>query len=435
MTTIVGGSAAPAPSADVGRRLERTASGLAGVFGFSVLSSLEGWPTIPGSVWELIQFISLVGALTILIARRQVLRIAPLTLGILGGYAALTLTSTIVLTPGDPAPVVWQKLLRGLVVGLTAYMLGSTRRQLRAMTWGAILGAAVVALGGVTGQVGLGALDPDSGRLAGPVGDPNFFAQFQAVGFALAARHAIRATPSLGRTGASIAAGLCLLAIVVSESRGGLIAAVVTLCLLIPAMGRPGRRRMIVAMIAAGAVILTTPTGDRLLRSPDSVSTTLGDGTAEDTAVAGRLSENIAAVRMFVDHPVLGVGYGGFPRRYLDYSFEIQIDDRTEEREAHNLHLEILAETGAVGALFWLGVVGVVLGGLATVRRTAPSGRLVVVADAWRLGFISFAITSVFLHDSFPNLQWFLVATALAVQEAAAQPDQIAPSRSGAVAP
>jgi O-antigen ligase len=397
--------------------LEGTASVIAAVFGFSVLASIDGWTTLPSALWELLHASSLAGAMSIVALRRQHLWHLPVAVTILVGYAALTLASTLVVT-GDPMPLIWQELVRAVMVGFTAYLLGSSLRQLNALTWGAVIGVAVVAIGAQGGHLGLDAVDPDNGRLAGPVGEPNFFAQFQAVGLTFGARLAIARLGPAGRVVAAGCAVLALQAIVTSESRGALVALAFTVMLVVSRRRGSRVRQAAVVLAIVGAVVLNTPAGDRLVRAPSAVSSTLATGQAEDGAVAGRLSENIAAVKMFVDHPVFGVGYSQYPDRYLEYSVEIQIDDRNEERESHNLHLEVLAETGIIGGLFWLAVIVWVLGATSRARRDASS-RMGVLADAWHLAFVNWLLTSIFLHDSFPELQWFLVGGALAAAEVA----------------
>ena len=60
-------------------------------------------------------------------------------------------------------------------------------------------------------------------------------------------------------------------------------------------------------------------------------------------------------------HPIMGVGPGNFEQHYLDYSSRIGIDPRAEERSAHSLYLESLAETGLVGSVPFFALIGVAL--------------------------------------------------------------------------
>ena len=59
----------------------------------------------------------------------------------------------------------------------------------------------------------------------------------------------------------------------------------------------------------------------------------------------------IVGLQMFADHPILGVGLGNYPLLYQQYSQRLGIDLRSEIRQAHNLYLEVAAETGLLGLL------------------------------------------------------------------------------------
>jgi hypothetical protein len=64
-----------------------------------------------------------------------------------------------------------------------------------------------------------------------------------------------------------------------------------------------------------------------------------------------RVGENLAALEMFRDHPVAGVGPDNFELRYPVYAQRVALDPRPEVRGAHSLYLESLAETGIIGTV------------------------------------------------------------------------------------
>lgn len=76
----------------------------------------------------------------------------------------------------------------------------------------------------------------------------------------------------------------------------------------------------------------------------------------------GRLDMWQSAVRIAVDHPIIGVGYGMFGRAFRDYRDPTIAQDKLAS--AHNLYLNTLAETGIVG------VVVAILLGIALVRAS-----------------------------------------------------------------
>jgi O-antigen ligase len=84
------------------------------------------------------------------------------------------------------------------------------------------------------------------------------------------------------------------------------------------------------------------------------------------------------AVRSFADHPLAGVGSGGFQAEWLR-----ERPFREGVRDAHSLYLETAAELGLVG----LALLALLLGGImAAARRTLPAlaGSVAALA-AWAL--------------------------------------------------
>ena len=77
------------------------------------------------------------------------------------------------------------------------------------------------------------------------------------------------------------------------------------------------------------------------------------DITDENYAVLERLAHWQAALGMAQDHPWLGVGFGNYEPAYADYAL---INWPYPLGHAHNYYLTILAETGVVGLLAYLGV-------------------------------------------------------------------------------
>ncbi len=71
------------------------------------------------------------------------------------------------------------------------------------------------------------------------------------------------------------------------------------------------------------------------------------------TASSNRYAYWKAALQTFADHPVAGVGTGGYAVQWLQRR---KIEDRV--RDAHSLELETLAELGLVGALLLAGAFG-----------------------------------------------------------------------------
>lgn len=74
-----------------------------------------------------------------------------------------------------------------------------------------------------------------------------------------------------------------------------------------------------------------------------------------DTSVSMRIDMWTGAWQMFLDHPGLGVGWGAFKFVYPAYNELIQQAGITIFH-AHNMYLNILAETGLIGFLLFMGI-------------------------------------------------------------------------------
>jgi O-antigen ligase len=133
-------------------------------------------------------------------------------------------------------------------------------------------------------------------------------------------------------------------------------------------------RILAVAVIVAGicGVLLYTPTRHRLIKLRGSLMR--GDYSA---VTSNRVPAAAATLEMFLDRPLLGLGPGVFAARYMPH--RLAIEDRHPEwiqlarenfGEAHNDHLQVLAETGIPGyALFAIVLISIAS---FTLRRTPP---------------------------------------------------------------
>jgi O-antigen ligase len=135
---------------------------------------------------------------------------------------------------------------------------------------------------------------------------------------------------------------------------------VFALVVVIAGWHRFGRRRLLFSL--AGGVLVTsvlamnfsTQFAGRVDRSLAALS---GDRAGLDVALAGRLSIWHAAVGMIEAHPVNGVGIRSFRDAYDQYAWPDDFFLRQGQGGAlfaHQIVLEVLSETGAIGLSFWL---------------------------------------------------------------------------------
>ena len=279
----------------------------------------------------------------------------------------------------------------------------------------------------------------DIPRAFGPVGDPNYFAQIllPVVAFAGAA---LRFETLARRRVASAGVLLSTLAAVgYTGSRGAAVALVLMLAVAL-AIGVLRMRHAVVAVLVGGVLLMAIPGyRERVISVAQfgSVTASAGDAGAADDAARSRATESLAALLAFADHPVVGAGPGVFPLLYQQYAPRVgyQVLEKgsgaeagsAPAREAHNLYLGIAADTGMVGLLAFLGLVGAILVPLLVaarrLRRIAPASA--AHAAALALALVGYLSAGLFLSLAYERYFWLLLGLAAATARLSrrAQPD------------
>ncbi len=266
-------------------------------------------------------------------------------------------------------------------------------------------------------------------RASGPLGDPNYYGQVLVVGLALAMVFARRETGGVQRVVALGAAAFMGYAILLTYSRGTMLAAMVVL--LAMAFMRYFRAWQVLTLIfVVVAVFAAVPSYAERFLSVSSVASATqqtGSDPEADQSTQSRATEMRAAANVFLDHPILGVGPGAFPLYYQDYAQAIaggQVHERERgaerrgerpEREAHNMYLSQLAELGLTGALLFFFAIGVTWVSLVRARRRLFSfGRTgeAHMATALLLALAGYLICSLLLTLAFERYFWLLLAFA-----------------------
>lgn len=165
------------------------------------------------------------------------------------------------------------------------------------------------------------------------------------------------------------------------------------------------------AVVAAAAGGLAWKTSERFHARMERTLTVLqGSDQALDTALTGRLDIWRTSLRMFEAHPFFGVGVRGY--RYA-YPRVASPNDHFVTSEAcgvgegachaHQLVLEILTETGAIGLLLWLSAAGLAL---CRWRGAGPAARSRAFPATVSLGVMVFPLNT---HLAFYSAWWGLL--------------------------
>src|SRR5918995_1476809 len=223
-----------------------------------------------------------------------------------------------------------------------------TREQLLWVVGSLVAGAVVAAVYGMVA----GAPADDSGRVG--IGNANETAASLVAGGTLAAAlaFALSGKPVL-RLLTTIAVPLCVFAVFLTLSRGGLVALAAS---LLAAVFMAGRRRGVVLSLALTAVVAAVG----YFRAFASLEAR--DRILEVEGGTGRTDIWTVGWRMVEDEPLRGVGAGNFPIASIHYLLEpgaLLRDDFIVDnpKVAHNTYLNVLAELGVVGLGLFMAVI------------------------------------------------------------------------------
>ncbi len=243
------------------------------------------------------------------------------------------------------------------------------RTQLAAV---AIVGTGVAAFGlaqglGLAWPLGYSdPLDPVS-----TLGNRNVAAEFTALAVVAGAMLLLRARRFVGP---AIAVALGVAYLWLNHSRSGLLAAALTVVPLILAPWRPhpvSRRAILLLVVLCGLAAGEGVRGRQgrpavphagAESTPAALSETSRRSGGPPSTIEVRFELWRAALRMLSDTPWLGIGAAQFKVHYPRYRSQREIEISTDGRTfaaapltAHNDPLEVAVETGAFGALLYLG--------------------------------------------------------------------------------
>ena len=256
-------------------------------------------------------------------------------------------------------------------------------------------------------------------RISGPIGDPNFYAQILVVIVPLAFFFMVTEKKLLLRAAAAWSLAVSSLSIIFTFSRGGAIALAIVFAGIVLYL-RPRPLKVILIALLVIGVFAVLPEQYTARMSTLTELVTGETDVREEVSIRGRMSELLVAWEMFTDHPVLGVGVGNYPLYYQSYSRRIGLDPRTENREPHNLFLEVASETGLVGLLvFGLVLIFSYREILRARSRLSKAGLktdagLVVMLGISLTGYLTAAL---FIHGAYPRYLWLLIGLALSLPQ------------------
>lgn len=275
-----------------------------------------------------------------------------------------------------------------------------------------VVGTAVAAAYGLVSPPSKGfAVDnADAARATGTLGEANQFAAALVAGLALAIALMVGPETKFAvRVLAGGTAGMSLLALFLSLSRGGLVALAAAIVAGVVFGGR-WRRYIAAAAIVimlGGVIYFTTfasvPAQQRI--------TAVSGGT-------GRIDLWTVGWRMVQAHPLVGIGSGNFPVSSIHYLLQPGATKRADfivdtPKVAHNTYLQVFAELGIVGLVLFAGIV---VFSLSCVIRAAQAFsragdlQMEILARGMFVGLVGLMTADFFLSEMYSKLLWLRLA-------------------------
>lgn len=408
-----------------------------------VASRFHGVPSIVGAGVAGLLFIPLFHQIVIL---RKPLVIVPM-LPVIGLFIAFRLLA--VLWSGEKDLAI-DSIIATIAEGLLLYVLVTNVIRTRETLHGVVL--TILFAGSLLGALSIyqqvtGSFDKDFGgfaqtsldmkvlnldapakdaRSAGPIGEKNYYAQFMLLLVPLAFAWIKTESRWPLKCLSIVTATLIMLGVASTASRG---AAVGFVCMVLAMILLREVRVRHIAIITFGsvAILMLVPAYQQRLNSMISAMGVLpgtGHVQAIETSLQGRMSEMWAAALIFSEQPIGGVGPGNFPPEFLKKAGSLGFQIHAEQRMAHCSYLEIAAETGIVGLLLYLAILGVTLRELWRARQLASDESQLTQATAFILVVVVMMSTGLFLSFAFERYYWFILALAAVAATTAQDADQ-----------
>ena len=139
-----------------------------------------------------------------------------------------------------------------------------------------------------------------------------------------------------------------------------------------------------------------------------------------DGSTQGRITEMLAALLVFKDHPIIGVGPGMFRYEMEEYSKIVSLRNIPEQRQAHSLYPGVAAESGILGFITVMGRFLYMLYRLNIARAywlARNQMGMLNLCTGFFLAIICYMTTGIFLHWAYIRYLWLTVALAVIASE------------------
>lgn len=306
--------------------------------------------------------------------------------------------------------------MKGFVLTILIYLFVDSRKDIEKLARyylaGAIIGVLWIAWEYFSDTMSGG--DEWTKRAAGLRADPNETAMLLVVGIPIAWYFAQQATHRYWKAAYYSAVPLIMWGMVLTGSRGGLLALVLVLVLII--MNKPTVTKSVSAILMLVVIISTAP--GVLMERADKLVDHKRDGSIE-----GRSDLLFNGLKVVAQNPFLGVGPGNIGQAIVAYKYRGNAEAHVPDylfgdtfMVAHNLFLEMFGELGLVGGVMFLGIVYYSLKSYWKAHRRGlrKGGSNYTLAYALLTSMAGFLFAGLFLSQGKESVLWFLLGMGLA---------------------
>jgi O-antigen ligase len=309
----------------------------------------------------------------------------------------------------ENAAAVQGSVFRYALASILVFVVFTAVRKERDVTMVAVAMVAGAVCAGIYGFLNPPA--PEFGqleRLGGTLGNPNELATVLVIGIGLSGGLIAASRNALAKAAGAGAIAICLYAIFLTGSRGGLIALV---AMLLSGVLLAKGRRLPLALATVGIVLLGL--GYLLTVAPEQSR----DRILHPGSGSGRTDIWTVGTRMVAAHPLEGVGGGNFAESSIHYLLRpgaLKQDEYIADspKVAENTYLSVLAELGVPGALIFFSLILFALG--CAVRalerfRRSRNARMHALTMAFTVSFIGLLVADFFASKEYARELWLLV--------------------------
>jgi len=253
-------------------------------------------------------------------------------------------------------------------------------------------------------------------RVSGPIGEKNRFAQIMLMLVPLGLFQAWGEQSKKLRLVAFILTGFIFVGGSLAFSRGAQVGLLLLIAIM-TFMRYIKIHQLFIVFIGIVMLLLAFPQNTVRFTSLGEIFSSRDEGglKSADGAIQGRATEMLAAMLVFMDHPIIGVGPGMFRYEMEEYSKIVSIRNITTVREAHSLYPGVAAETGALGFITLMSIFLYTLYRLSKARTywlERNHTGMANLSTGFFLAIISYLTTGIFLHMAYIRYLWLMLALA-----------------------